>query len=151
MARALFEATWGPYLRTQAQPGFPLRLLPQVHGHVTGWVRGGGPLPTVRLGRQPYGVLPVQPRRPWKPAGDDAFTSWLGGYLPRVRQLWLSGRSAAPTGVAAYSHEPVSSHYRVRTSNASSARPLWTALGLGDRDTDHGGAGASAGRRARPR
>ena len=136
MSRALFEATWGPYLRTQAQPGFPLRLLPQVHGHVTGWVRGGGPLPTVRLGRQPYGVLPVQPRRTWKPDGDDTFTTWLAGYLPRVRQLWLSGRSAAPAGVAAYSHEPVSSHYRVRTSNASSARPLWTSLGLGDGGTD---------------
>ncbi len=138
MSRALFEATWGPYLRTQAQPGFPLRLLPQVHGHVTGWVRGGGPLPTVRLGRQPYGVLPVQPRRPWKPDGDDAFTSWLGGYLPRVRQLWLSGRSAAPAGVAAYAHEPVSSRYRVRTSNASSTRPFWNSLGLGDGGTDPG-------------
>ena len=136
MARALFEATWGPYLRSQAQPGFPLRLLPQVHGHVTGWVRGGGPLPTVRLGRQPYGVLPVQPRRPWKPDGDDAFTSWLGGYLPRVRQLWLSGRSATPAGVAAYAHEPVSSRYRVRTVSASAARPFWTSLGLGEGGTD---------------
>ncbi len=138
MTRALFEATWGPYLRTQAQPGFPLRLLPQVHAHLTGFVRGGGPLPTVRLGRQPYGVLPVQPRRPWRPSDDDAFTTWLAGYLPRVRPLWLSGRSSVPSGVAAYSHEAVSSRYRVRTSNASSTRPLWNSLGLGDGGSDQG-------------
>ena len=30
MGRALFEATWGSYLRQQAQPGFDLNLLPQV-------------------------------------------------------------------------------------------------------------------------
>ncbi len=133
MARALFEATWGPFLRTQAQPGFPLRVLPLVHAHATTWVRGGGPLPAVRLGRQPYGVLPVQPRRPWRPHhGDDELTAWLGEHLPRLRRLWLAGRGSAPTGVAAYSHEPVSSHYRVRTSSSSSARSIFDALGLGD-------------------
>ena len=45
MGRALFEATWGSYLRQQAQPGFDLNLLPQVYAHVTSFVRGGGPLP----------------------------------------------------------------------------------------------------------
>ncbi len=133
MARALFEATWGPFLRTQAQPGFPLRHLPQVHTHATGWVRGAGPLPTVRLGRQPYGVLPVQPSRPWRPAAnDDDVTGWLAGYLPRVRRLWLSGRTSTPTGVAAYSHEPVSTRFRVRTTTSASARSIYDALGLGD-------------------
>ena len=53
MGRALFEATWGSYLRQQAQPGFDLNLLPQVYAHVTSFVRGGGPLPAIRLGRQP--------------------------------------------------------------------------------------------------
>ena len=132
MARALFEATWGPYLRTHAQPGFPLALLPQVHTHVTRWVKGGGPLPTVRLGRQPYGVLPVQPRRPWRAAADDGtFTTWLAAYLPRIRALWLSGRGAAPSGVASYTHEPVSTRFRVRTANASLTHPFLSSLLLG--------------------
>ncbi len=133
MARALFEATWGPFLRTQAQPGFPLRMLPRVHEHATTWVRGGGPLPAVRLGRQPYGVLPIQPRRAWKAApNDDELTAWLADYLPRVRRLWLSGRPVTPSGVAAYTHEPVSSRYRVRTTTAASATTIYEALGLGD-------------------
>jgi hypothetical protein len=130
MARALFEATWGPYLRHQAQPGFPLARLPQFHAHATTWVRGGGPFPAVRLGRQPYGVLPVQPAGPWKPAGDDELTMWLAAFLRRVRPLWLSGRDDVPQGVAAYSHEPVSSRFRVRTVNASMAGPLLADLGL---------------------
>ncbi len=58
MWRALFEATWGSYLRNQAPPSFDLSMTPEVYAHVTGYVRGGGPLPTLRLGRQPYGVLP---------------------------------------------------------------------------------------------
>ena len=132
MAHALFEATWGPYLRTQAQPGFPLALLPQVHAHVTTMVKGGGPLPAVRLGRQPYGILPIQPRGPWAPAGDDAFTTWLAGYLRRIRPLWLSGHGDAPSGVAAYAHEPVSTRFRLRTSNASSTRPWAAGFGIGD-------------------
>ena len=132
MARALFEATWGPYLRTQAQPGFPLRLLPEAYAHVTRWVKSGGPLPALRLGRQPYGILPIQPRQTWAPAGDDTFTTWLAGYLPRIRSLWLAGRVDVPSGLAAYAHEPVSSRFRVRTTNASSTRPWATELGLID-------------------
>lgn len=134
MARALFEATWGPYLRHQAQPGFPPALLPQFHAHATAWVRGGGPLPTVRLGRQPYGVLPVQPAGPWKPAGDDELSTWLAGFLRRVRPLWLSGRQDTPSGVAAYTHEPVSTRFRVRTANASMTGPLLADLGLAGAD-----------------
>ena len=138
MARALFEATWGPYLRTQAQPGFPLRLLPQVHHHVTTWLRGGGPLPALRLGHQPYGVLPVQPRQAQPADGDDAFTRWLFDHLPELRALWLSGVGQAPSGVAAYTHEPVSSRVRVRTANASSTHPWAAALGLVEDETAPG-------------
>lgn len=138
MARALFEATWGPYLRTQAQPGFPLRLLPQLHAHVTTWLRGGGPLPALRLGRQPYGVLPVQPQQARAADGDDAFTRWLVDHLPRLRPLWLSGLGQAPSGVAAYTHEAVSSRVRVRTANASAARPWAVALGLAEDENDPG-------------
>ncbi len=48
----LVPAPAGP---ARVQPG----LLPQVYAHVTTFVRGGGPLPAIRVGRQPYGVLPV--------------------------------------------------------------------------------------------
>lgn len=131
MGSALFEATWGPYLRTKAQPGFPLRLLPAFRAHVVGYVRGGGPLPSVRLGRQPYGVLPVQPAG-WQRAGEDDFVAWLAGYLPRIRTLWLAGAASAPSGLAMYTHEAVSTRVRVRTTNASSAQPWFDLYVPGD-------------------
>ncbi len=129
--RALFEATWGPYLRQQAQPGFPLRWMPLVYGHVTEYVRGDGPLPALRLGHQPYGILPIQPHG-WTANAEDQFVRWLGGYLPRVRQLWLSGGAAAPSGLAMYTHEAVSTRVRVRSSNASSTQSFFDLYGIGD-------------------
>ena len=80
MGRALFEATWGSYLRQQAQPGFDLNLLPQVYAHVTSFVRGGGPLPVIRLGRQPYAVAPIMARGAWAPVAESAFEQWLARF-----------------------------------------------------------------------
>lgn len=131
MQAALFEATWGPYLRQQLQPAFPPRLTPLVYRHCTEYLRGGGALPSLRLGRQPYGFLPVQPAG-WKADGDDRFVTWLGGYLPGVRRLWLNGFGDAPSGLAMYSHEAVSSAVRVRTANASSTVPYGIFEGIND-------------------
>lgn len=118
MLGATFEATWGPYLRQHAQPAFPLHHTPAFYKHVINNIRGGGPLPALRLGRQPYGLLPIQPAG-WQPNGEAPFGRWLGHYLPGIRALWLKGFPDAPTGLAMYSHEAVSSGVRVRTSDAS--------------------------------
>jgi len=117
MGRALFEATWGSYLRQQAQPGFDLNLLPQVYAHVTSFVRGGGPLPAIRLGRQPYAVAPIMARGAWAPVAERAFEQWLANFLPGIRPLWTSGIAHAPSGPDLFAHEPVSTHVRLRTTN----------------------------------
>lgn len=71
LATALWPGTWGYYL-TQM-----LRLDEWDTGAagyrrwVLDRVRGGGPLPTVRVGRQPYGVLPVLPLERWRPTGSE--------------------------------------------------------------------------------
>ena len=121
MGLALFEATWGSYLREQAQPGFDLNLMPQVYAHVTSFVRGGGHLPVIRLGRQPYGIAPIMARGAWAPAGESAFEQWLANFLPGIRPLWLSGVSNAPAGPDLFAYEPVSTHVRLRTTNMSAA------------------------------
>jgi hypothetical protein len=128
MGRALFEATWGSYLRQQAQPGFDLSLLPQVYAHVTSFVRGGGPLPVLRLGRQPYAVAPIMARGTWAPVTESAFEQWLAGFLPGIRPLWTSGIANAPSGPDLFAHEPVSTHVRLRTTNMSSAVDYMVAL-----------------------
>ncbi len=120
MGRALFEATWGSYLRQQGQPGFDLSLLPEVYGHVTGFVRGGGPLPCVRFGRQPYGIVPVMAKGDWTSLSEGRFLTWLAGFLPRIRRLWTSGQTSAPAGPELFAQEPVSTRVRLRTTNMGS-------------------------------
>ncbi|GAA2511317.1 hypothetical protein [Winogradskya humida] len=65
--QALLEATWsatGGYYLTEMLD--PLTTGPGVEAglrqHVVANLRAGGPLPTVRIGSQPYGILPVMPR-----------------------------------------------------------------------------------------
>jgi len=117
MQRALFEATWGPYLRQFGVPAFKPAQLPGVYRHVTGYVRPGGPLPVLRLGKQPYGILPIQPAGA-AAAEDDPFLRWLTSFLPGVRDLWLSGRDDAPHGLDILGFEPASSRIRIRTAIA---------------------------------
>jgi len=128
MGRALFEATWGSYLREHAQPGFDLSLLPQVYAHVTSFVRGGGPLPVIRLGRQPYGVAPIMARGASAPVAESAFEQWLAGFLPGIRPLWTSGIVNAPSGPDLFAQEPVSTHVRLRTTNMSGAVDYMVAM-----------------------
>lgn len=61
-SRALWPATWGYWL-TQfvgiGTSGLQLEDRDWARDHAERFVRPGGPLPAVRVGRQPYGVLPV--------------------------------------------------------------------------------------------
>jgi hypothetical protein len=117
MQRALFEATWGPYLRQFGVPAVKPAQLAAVYRHVTGYLRPGGPLPVLRLGKQPYGILPVQPAGA-AATEDEPFLRWLTGFLPGVRDLWLSGRDEAPHGLDILGFEPASSRIRIRTAIA---------------------------------
>jgi hypothetical protein len=60
--------------------------------HFISYVRAGGPLPALRIGRQPYGVLPVSSFNAWKPqTGEDAPPQGeeaLRGFLMRLRDVW---------------------------------------------------------------
>jgi hypothetical protein len=115
MSRALFEATWGSYARHHVQPSFDLGLLPELYAHVTSFVRGGGPLPAIRFGRQPYAIAPVMARGTWAPLAEGAFVRWLSGFLPGIRPLWTAGVVDAPAGPDLFAHEPVSRRVRLRT------------------------------------
>lgn len=58
MATVLWRATWGYFLE-QLFEGIPEADIAVVRQHFVDHVRGRGPLPALRVGRQPYGVLPV--------------------------------------------------------------------------------------------
>ena len=64
MNRALWPATWGGYLGDMLAPDDGESIVPRakrnaVRDFFVGFVRGGAPLPTLGIGSQPYGILPV--------------------------------------------------------------------------------------------
>ena len=66
MATLLWPATWGYYLTQMLRP----EEFDQEGANWRRWtldtVRAGGPLPVLRAGRQPYGVLPMTSMRRWR-------------------------------------------------------------------------------------
>jgi hypothetical protein len=67
MAAVLWPATWG-YYGTQLLG--EADLLHEHRSWMLDTVAAGGPLPVVRVGSQPYGVLPVTPLDAWRPWPD---------------------------------------------------------------------------------
>ncbi|MFE0647157.1 hypothetical protein ACFVZH_01015 [Streptomyces sp. NPDC059534] len=65
MATALWEATWGYYLRQFAEDRFSEGQVLGARDHARRYLRPGGPLPALRIGSQPYGILPVLPLDRW--------------------------------------------------------------------------------------
>ena len=72
-----------------------------VRSHFIDYVRAGGPLPALRVGKQPYGVLPVTSLDAWKPKRRAGAQSGrdiaLRDFLIRLRDLWrrnVTGRAA---------------------------------------------------------
>jgi hypothetical protein len=59
MNKVLWPITWGHYLPAMVAPLVPPGLGAWLPDHWVDYVRGGGPFPPVRVGRQPYGMLPV--------------------------------------------------------------------------------------------
>jgi hypothetical protein len=83
MATALWPATWGYFLTQMVGfdgTGLSLPAIDLARAHALAHVRPGGPLPVLRIGRQPYGVLPVTSLDDW--TGDVAP---LRDVLARIR------------------------------------------------------------------
>ena len=113
MNRALWPSTWGYYLEQMIglgdfngqQPGaFPEAEidanLEYARTHFVDHVRAGGPLPTLRAGKQPYGILPVTALDLWgampedgKLASKDAAVVAL---VRRLQDYWSDESRTAP-------------------------------------------------------
>lgn len=93
MNNALWASTLGAFLDDLMEPLVSTATADLVHEHYRRWVRGRGPLPALRVGRQPYGVLPVL-------AGPvdtgDAFLDALAQRLDGMRPFWASAVGALP-------------------------------------------------------
>jgi hypothetical protein len=56
---ALWPATWGYFLQTALHPILGPEAVAATRDFFLKYVSGRGPLPTVKIGRQPYGILPT--------------------------------------------------------------------------------------------
>ncbi|GAA2463508.1 hypothetical protein [Streptomyces macrosporus] len=65
VSTALWGATWGSLLTQLTAGRFGDAAIRGAREHLIEYVRPGGPLPTLRIGNQPYGVLPVLPLARW--------------------------------------------------------------------------------------
>jgi hypothetical protein len=71
MSTALFPGTWGYWLRNWTAPVVTEQAARQTRSFFTRFVTGRGPLPSVRIGNQPYGVLLTSDCSRWQyPASD---------------------------------------------------------------------------------
>jgi hypothetical protein len=98
MNTALWQATWGYFLLQMLGVGAanesPLTDddIAWIRNHFIDYVRANGPLPALRIGRQPYGILPVTSLNAWKSQSRQESQSVrdvaLRDFLLRLRDLW---------------------------------------------------------------
>jgi hypothetical protein len=98
MNTALWQATLGYFLLQMLGVGgtgeSPLADadIAWVRSHFIDFVRPCGPLPSLRIGKQPYGILPVTTLNAWKPPASQqalfARDSVLQNFLNGLRDVW---------------------------------------------------------------
>lgn len=99
MNEALWPVTWGAYLDDLMKGHDGTTYIPQAaqDNMRQMWrddVRGGGPLPALRVGRQPYGILPVRAHNVPKAWVDTS--PWLEYMLVKLRDIALAATPQVP-------------------------------------------------------
>lgn len=131
---ALWQSTWGYYLE-QMMTGFWSsdsvdENLVWIRKHFIEYVRPGGPLPTIRVGKQPYGLLPVTALNTNYWASTDSKANALVQLLKQLRDFWIIlskenktpklGRTNDPQQdlKEVLQHDALSSSFQLRNVNA---------------------------------
>ena len=97
MANALWESTLGMYFADFLNPNLSDAAIALVRDHVRRHLVPGGPLPAVRIGRQPYGILPVVAAARFEPdASGDRLEVELVARLRQLRTLWNAAVARVP-------------------------------------------------------
>jgi hypothetical protein len=93
-----WPATWGYYLGQIVNGSFsnPGAMLPAVRDHFIAEVRARGHFPAVRIGKQPYGLLPVVWSANWKPLEGRVLDAPLQALLTQMRVTWEDSISNVP-------------------------------------------------------
>jgi hypothetical protein len=111
MHSALWASTWGYFLE-QMMAGLWPRAEVEQHmawgrSHFIDYVRAGGPLPALRIGRQPYGILPVSSLARWQPSPSDPREGGVVTVLRKMCACWLEHSFGANVPRLGRSTDPV--------------------------------------------
>jgi hypothetical protein len=87
-----WDATFGGFLTEIG--GMSTTRADQVRAWATAWLRPLGPLPTLRVGRQPYGLLPTLALRSWNETQRTVATD-IYGVLSRALPTWIAAFASA--------------------------------------------------------
>lgn len=132
MITALWNTTWEVIfakLTNPATPGASLSAAQreQLRSHATSYVRGRGPIPALRIGKQPYGLIPAVDLNAYRPTAATIADGPLAAFLTRARRLWRAGVADVPTVMSGdlesalpeiLGSSPVMSSLRVRSLTA---------------------------------
>jgi len=91
MNTALWQVGWGYFLSNMigGEAGLTRADHEWARRHFLDYVRSFGPLPTLRCGSQPYGILPVTSIDLWQPGAEGTQDLWLKGMLMTLRDaVW---------------------------------------------------------------
>jgi hypothetical protein len=89
MNAALWNATWGDFLKEMLGTAFDARTIEQIQGFFQRHVTGRGSLPAFRVGNQPYGVLVTSAFDRWQWSSQEIIEEeqFYNGLLLRLRGL----------------------------------------------------------------
>lgn len=85
---ALWEASGGYYASDLLEPLGSDGLTAALRAHAAAHLHAAGPLPTIRVGPQPYGVLPVVARSGYRAAPDARAEATIARVAGAIRSLW---------------------------------------------------------------
>ena len=103
MMNILWRGTFGHYLMELWNPGggdekdrfIKTPTLYGLRNYAVSFLRPAGPLPVLRVGNQPYGLLPVAGKG-FVDAGDSGVESGIGKVLSTLRPMWEIARQRVP-------------------------------------------------------
>ena len=123
---ALWSSTIGCYLSQMLDPLIDAQTQASVRNHAVAYLRANGFGPTLRLGKQPYGILPVLPRKGFQ--GTDAFETQLANTLESVRQPWSLAMDRVPRVSAGPGRDDASGTLDSRMLRILQQAPVASAL-----------------------
>ena len=92
----VWPAAMGYWLDSLVQPGPTDAIIADIRRHALQMLRSRGPLPPLRIGTQPYGILPTTSLAQWQPANDPAGVQQVVRFLRAALPWWKDGIAHAP-------------------------------------------------------